>query len=83
MKVTVFGTKKWELKDERTGEFRRGITAHCTSDSLSPNVRGLEYSKFSVDINSPMYSVVEQIELPANLDLTFNRYGKVQDFEVL
>ena len=27
--------------------------------------------------------IMEQMVLPANLDLTFNRYGKVQDFEVL
>ena len=48
MKVTVFGTKTWEMRDERTGEIRRGITAHCTSDSLNANVRGLEYSKFKI-----------------------------------
>lgn len=83
MKVTVFGTRTWEMMDERSNEIRRGITAHYTTDSLNSSVRGLEYGKFSVPIDSPMYGTVQNMQLPAELKLEFNRYGKVSDFEIV
>lgn len=83
MKVTVFGTKTWRMVDEKSGEVREGITAHYTGQSVDSRVRGLEYGKFSVNVGSPMYGVVAAMNLPAELELTFNRFGKVADFEIL
>ena len=41
MKVTVFGTKKYDFTDNRTGAQKVGITAHYTCLSNNSNVKGL------------------------------------------
>ena len=83
MKVTVFGTRKYDFTDKTTGERKVGITAHYTCESTESNVKGLEYGKFGVDINKPMYGIIDNLILPVRLDLEFNQYRKVIDFEVL
>lgn len=83
MKVTLFGTRKYDFVDNRTSERKVGITAHYTSVSSNESVRGLEYGKFSVGVVSPMYVALDKLTLPCELNLEFNRYGNVVDFEVL
>lgn len=83
MKVKVFGTKKYDFTDSRSGERKVGITAHYTCVSNNANVKGLEYGKFGSVIDNPMYGIIDNLNLPADLDIEFNRYGNVVDFEVL
>lgn len=83
MKVNVFGTRTYSLTDEKTGEIREGVTVHYTQNPTNAGWKGLEWGKFSVSKDTPMYGAVMALKLPANLDLEFNRYGKVADFEVL
>ena len=84
MKVTVFGTKKYDFTDNRTGAQKVGITAHYTCLSNNSNVKGLEYGKFGCAIeNDYMYSLLNDLSLPCELDLEFNRYGNVIDFKIL
>ena len=83
LEVTVFGTRTYDFKDKSTGVQKKGITAHYYCDSISTSVRGMEYGKFSVGVDSPMYGTVVNLKLPAELSLIFNQFGNVQDFEVL
>lgn len=83
MKVNVFGARTYSLRDEKTGELREGVTVHYTQNPTNSDWKGLEWGKFSVAKSTPMYGTVMALTLPANLNLEFNRYGKVCDFEVL
>ena len=83
MKVTVFGTRKYDFVDSTTGERKVGITAHYTCESHSSAVKGLEYGKFGSEIDKPMYGHIDNLTLPAKLNVEFNQYRKVIDFEVL
>ena len=82
MKVKVFGTKKYDFKD-KNGVQRTGITAHYMNESNNVLVKGMEYGKFGAAIDKPMYGIIDNLSLPADLDLEFDRYGNVIDFEVL
>ena len=83
MKVTVFGTRKYDFVDSRTDERKVGITAHYTCESNNADVKGLEYGKFGSAKDKPMYGILDNLTLPAQLNLEFNRYGGVVDFEVI
>ena len=83
MKVEVFGVRPYEITDKDSGEIKKGVTAHYTQKAVSNGWRGLEYGKFSVDISSAVYGTVMNMPLPAKIDVEFNRYGRVVDFEVV
>lgn len=83
MKVQVFGIRMYEFQDEKTKEIKSGATVHCMFDSKLGNVTGKDYVKFSVSKDSGMYGAVCSLVLPCELRLYFNRYGKVDDFEIL
>lgn len=83
MKVQVFGLRKYDFVDEKTKEKKTGVTAHYTFDEKNDNVIGKSYGKFSVGSDSDMYGAVMALPIPCELRLFFNRYGKVDDLEVL
>ena len=83
MKVQVFGIRTYEFQDEKTKQMKSGATVHCMCDSKMPNVTGKDYVKFSVSKGSDMYGAVMSLKLPCELRVYFNRYGKVDDFEIL
>lgn len=83
MKVQVFGLRTYEFTDEKTKELKAGVTAHYMYDDKSENVIGKGYGKFSVSKESDMFGAVMSLPLPCELRLYFNRYGKVDDLEVL
>ena len=83
MKVQVFGIRTYEFQDEKTKEMKFGVTVHCMFDKTDGSVTGKDYFKFSVSKGSDMYGAVCSLVLPCELQLYFNRYGKVNDFEIL
>lgn len=83
MKVKVFGLRTYEFQDEKTKETKSGVTAHYMFDDNNEAVIGKSYGKFSVSKDSDMFGAVMSLPMPCDLRLYFNRYGKVDDLEVL
>ena len=83
MKVQAFGLNKYDFIDEKTGERKEGVSVHYTCKPESNKWFGLQHGKFSVKVDSDMYGILMALQLPCELRLYFNRYGKVDDFELL
>ena len=83
MKVQVFGLRTYEFQDEKTKETKAGVTAHYMFDENNDAIIGKSYGKFSVSKDSDLFGALMALAMPCNVRLYFNRYGKVDDFEIM
>lgn len=76
MRVTAFGAKEYDFKDEK-GKARQGITVHYMCTPTSANWRGNEYGRFGFEKTSEEFNKLLEFDYPVELEIEFNRFGKV------
>ena len=81
-KMVVFGKKKINF-DTKDGKHVEGIKLHCTKEPPNASWTGYGYEGIFVDIKSDLYKVADTLPVQTTINCDFNRYGKVNSFEVV
>lgn len=80
-KMTAIGRKKLNFTPKGQQDPVSGVQLFCTLPDT--NTDGLRGEKFFVNVTSPLYASVVALTFPCELEVNFNRYGKLESFSVV
>ena len=66
-----------------SGKQVEGLQLWCSSSSDSPGWRGIEIVKLWIPADSIFVNLVDSLKPDTLLDITFNRFGKPANIEVI
>lgn len=73
----IVGKQKVEYTSKKTQELVRGVSLHCLG--TSNNVEGESVETIFVSARSAMYDEVSKMPIGTNIDVSYNRWGSVED----
>ena len=73
----IVGKQKVEYTSKRTQELVKGVSLHCVG--TSNNVEGKAVETIFVSARSAMYDEVSKLPIGTNIEVSYNRWGSVED----
>lgn len=82
MKVKFIGRRYMNF-DTKDGSHIEGLRLYVTYDSDSTLDEGVVCERMFCNINRAEYEALKKADLPADLEVDFNRYGKASSFRLV
>lgn len=82
MKVKFIGRREMNF-NTKDGSHIEGLRLYVTYDPDSPLDEGVVCERLFCNINRAEYETLKKADLPADLEVDFNRYGNVSSFHLV